>query len=101
MMLEGAGFEVTDLGVDVKPEEIIAAVKEQQPDLVALSALLTTTMENMKTVMTSLKEAGVRDELQVLIGGAPVTRDFADEIGAEGFSADASQAAKLAVQMVS
>lgn len=101
MMLEGAGFEVTDLGVDVKPEEIIAAVKEQQPDLVALSALLTTTMENMKTVMTSLKEAGVREELQVLIGGAPVTQDFADEIGAEGFSADASQAAKLAVQMVS
>jgi 5-methyltetrahydrofolate--homocysteine methyltransferase len=101
MMLEGAGFEVTDLGVDVKPEEIIAAVKEQQPDLVALSALLTTTMENMKTVMTSLKEAGVREELQVLIGGAPVTQDFADEIGAEGFSSDASQAAKLAVQMVS
>jgi len=101
MMLEGAGFEVTDLGVDVKPEEIITAVKEQQPDLVALSALLTTTMENMKTVMTSLKEAGVREELQVLIGGAPVTQDFADEIGAEGFSADASQAAKLAVQMVS
>lgn len=101
MMLEGAGFDVTDLGVDVKPEELIAAVKEHQPDLVALSALLTTTMENMRAVMTMLEEAGVREELQVMIGGAPVTQDFADEIGAEGFSVDASQAAKLAKKLVS
>jgi 5-methyltetrahydrofolate--homocysteine methyltransferase len=101
MMLEGAGFEVIDLGVDVKPEEMIAAVKEHQPDLVALSALLTTTMENMRTVMTMLEEAGVRNELQVMVGGAPVTQNFADEIGAEGFSVDASQAAKLAKKMVS
>ena len=100
MMMEGAGFELIDLGVDVKPEELIEAIKEHKPDIVALSALLTTTMGNMKTAINMMGEAGVRDNLKVMIGGAPVTQDYADEIGADGFSADASQAATLAKTLV-
>jgi len=100
MMMEGAGFEVIDLGVDVKPEELIVAIKEHQPDIVALSALLTTTMGNMKTAINMMNEMGVRDKLKVMIGGAPVTQDYADDIGADGFSADASQAATLAKTLV-
>ena len=100
MMMEGAGFEVIDLGVDVKPEELIEAVKENQPDIVAMSALLTTTMGNMKTAITMLQEAGIKDSIKVMIGGAPVTQDYADEIGADGFSIDASQAASLAKKLV-
>ena len=100
MMMEGAGFEVIDLGVDVKPEELIEAVKENQPDIVAMSALLTTTMGNMKTAITMMQEAGIKDSIKVMIGGAPVTQDYADEIGADGFSIDASQAASLAKKLV-
>jgi len=100
MMMEGAGFEVIDLGVDVKPEEMIAAVKEHQPDILALSALLTTTMGNMKTALTMLQEAGIRDKVQVMLGGAPVTQEFTDQIGADGYSMDASQAATLAKKLV-
>lgn len=96
MMMEGAGFDVIDLGVDVKPEELIEAVNEHHPDIVALSALLTTTMGNMKTAITMMEEKGVLGNLKVMIGGAPVTQEYADEIGADGFSEDASQAATLA-----
>jgi 5-methyltetrahydrofolate--homocysteine methyltransferase len=100
MMMEGAGFEVIDLGVDVKPDQLVEAVKQHKPDIVALSALLTTTMGNMKTSINLLRDAGVRDNLKVLIGGAPVTQEYADEIGADGFKADASQAASLAKSLV-
>ena len=100
MMMEGAGFEVIDLGVDVKPEELITAVNEHKPDIVAMSALLTTTMSNMKTAINMMVEAGIKDELKVMIGGAPVTQDYADDIGADGFAMDASQAASLAKKLV-
>ncbi len=100
MMMEGAGFDVIDLGVDVKPEELIEAVNEHHPDIVALSALLTTTMGNMKTAITMMEEKGVLGNLKVMIGGAPVTQEYADEIGADGFSEDASQAATLAKILV-
>jgi 5-methyltetrahydrofolate--homocysteine methyltransferase len=100
MMMEGAGFEVIDLGVDVKPEDLIEAIKENQPDIVAMSALLTTTMGNMKTAIAMMEDAGVKSGLKVMSGGAPVTQDYADEIGADGFSVDASQAANLAKKLV-
>jgi 5-methyltetrahydrofolate--homocysteine methyltransferase len=100
MMMEGAGFDVIDLGVDVKPEELIEAVNEHHPDIVALSALLTTTMGNMKTAITMMDEKGVLGNLKVMIGGAPVTQEYADEIGADGFGVDASQAATLAKKLV-
>lgn len=101
MMLEGAGFDVIDLGVDVKPEEMLEATIEHHPDIVALSALLTTTMGNMKTTITMLEEEGLSDNLKVMIGGAPITQEYADEIGADGFSVDASQAATLAKKWLS
>jgi len=101
MMMEGAGFDVIDLGADVKPKDLIEAIKEHKPDIVAMSALLTTTMGNMKTVITMMEDAGVNNELSVMIGGAPVTQDFADEIGADGFGVDASQAANVAKKLVS
>ena len=100
MMMEGAGFEVIDLGADVKPEKIIEAIEEHKPDIVAMSALLTTTMGNMKTVITKMEDAGVNKDISVMIGGAPVTQDYADEIGADGFGIDASQAANLAKKLV-
>ena len=100
MMMEGAGFDVVDLGADVKPEDLMEAIKEHKPDIVALSALLTTTMGNMKTVITMMEDAGVKNEISVMIGGAPVTQDYADEIGADGFGVDASQAASVAKILV-
>ena len=100
MMMEGAGFEVIDLGADVKPEKIIEAIEEHKPDIVAMSALLTTTMGNMKTVINMMEDAGVHKGISVMIGGAPVTQEYADEIGADGFSIDASQAASLAKKLV-
>jgi 5-methyltetrahydrofolate--homocysteine methyltransferase len=96
MMLEGAGFQVIDLGTDVSPEAFIAAVQEHQPDFVAMSALLTTTMPNMETTITALNAAGLRGAVRVLIGGAPVTQSYADKIGADGYAPDASRAVKLA-----
>ena len=95
-MLEGAGFQVVDLGTDVSPEAFIAAVQEHQPDFVAMSALLTTTMPNMETTITALNAAGLRGAVRVLIGGAPVTQSYADKIGADGYAPDASRAVKLA-----
>ena len=100
MMLEGAGFEIVDLGTDVSPEAFVDAVKNQGVDVVAMSALLTTTMPNMKTTLDALQEAGVRDKVRVMVGGAPVTQAYADEIGADGYAADASRAATLAKQLV-
>ncbi|HOE71078.1 MAG TPA: corrinoid protein [Brevefilum sp.] len=96
MMLESAGFQVVDLGTDVSPEAFIAAVLEHQPDFVAMSALLTTTMPNMETTITALNTAGLRGAVRVLIGGAPVTQGYADKIGADGYASDASRAVKLA-----
>lgn len=96
MMMEGAGFEVIDLGVDVSADKFIAAVKEYQPHIVGLSALLTTTMLNMKETITAMQAAGVRDQVKVVIGGAPVTRQYADEIRADGFATDAASAVDLA-----
>jgi len=95
-LLEGAGFEVTDLGVNVPPEKFIAAVKERDAQLVAISALLTTTMPAMKTTINALRQAGVRGQVKVLVGGAPLTQRYADEIGADGFSDNAAGAVTLA-----
>jgi 5-methyltetrahydrofolate--homocysteine methyltransferase len=100
MMLEGAGFEIVDLGTDVSPESFVNAVKNEGVDLIAMSALLTTTMPNMQTTLDALQEAGVRDSVRVMVGGAPVTQAYADEIGADGYAADASRAATLAKELV-
>jgi 5-methyltetrahydrofolate--homocysteine methyltransferase len=96
MMLEGAGFEIKDLGTDVTPEKFVLAVRSDAIDLVALSALLTTTMPNMKATIDALKVAGLRDKVKVMIGGAPVTEAYAQQIGADGYSPDASAATRLA-----
>jgi len=100
MMLEGGGYEVIDLGVDVKPEDFVAAVKEKGAQIVALSALLTTTMPSMKDTIEALKEAGVRDAAKVMIGGAPVTQNYADEIGADGYAPDAASAVDKAAELL-
>jgi len=99
-MLEGGGFEVIDLGVDVSPEKFVAAVKDSGAKLVAMSALLTTTMPGMKTTIEALREAGVRDSVKVMIGGAPVTQRYADEIGADGYAPDAASAVDLANALI-
>jgi len=95
-MLEGGGFEVIDLGVNVSPEQFIQTVKEKNANIVAMSALLTTTMPAMKTTIEAMKQAGMRDQVKVLIGGAPITQKYADEIGADGFSESAAGAVALA-----
>jgi 5-methyltetrahydrofolate--homocysteine methyltransferase len=98
MMLEGAGFEVIDLGADVSPDKFVAAVKEHRPNLVGCSALLTTTMPKMKTTIEALTEAGLRGSVKVMIGGAPVTDKYASDIGADVYAPDASSAATRAKQ---
>jgi len=95
MVMEGNGYTVYNLGVDIEPEKFVEAVKQYQPDIVAMSALLTTTMMEMKSTIDALVEAGVRDKVKVIIGGAPITQDFADEIGADGYAADAASAVDL------
>ena len=100
MMLEGAGFEIIDLGIDVEPEKFIAAVQEQGAQIVCLSALLTTTMPAMQTTINSLKEAGLTDKAKTMIGGAPVTQAYADQIGADGFAPDAASAAEKAAELL-
>jgi 5-methyltetrahydrofolate--homocysteine methyltransferase len=95
MMMEGAGFEVIDLGVDVPAEKFVAAVRDHQPHVIGLSALLTTTMMNMKQVIAEFQAAGLRDKVKIIVGGAPVTQQYASEIGADGFSADAASAVNL------
>ncbi len=98
-MLQGCGFEVVDLGVDVSPEQFVAAAKEKDGSIVALSALLTTTMTVMKGVVEALQEAGVREKTKVMIGGAPITQQYADEIGADGYSDNASAAVNVAREL--
>jgi 5-methyltetrahydrofolate--homocysteine methyltransferase len=96
MMLEGTGFEVIDLGTDVTPIKFVEAVKTHHPQLIGLSALLTTTMPSMKKIVDALQEAGLRGQVKVLIGGAPVTEAYANQIGADGYAPDASSAARKA-----
>jgi len=98
MMLKGGGFQVMDLGVDVSPQKFVEAAKQGGAQVVALSALLTTTMPNMKEVISALKAAGLK--VKTMIGGAPVTQAFADEIGADGYAADAGSAVDLATKLV-
>jgi corrinoid protein of di/trimethylamine methyltransferase len=95
-MLEGGGYEVIDLGVNVAPEQFVAAVKEKNANIVAMSALLTTTMPAMKTTIEALQQAGVRQQVKVLIGGAPISQKYADEIGADGYSESAAGAVAAA-----
>jgi 5-methyltetrahydrofolate--homocysteine methyltransferase len=95
LMLEGAGYEIHDLGIDVTPQDIVEWVLRIKPDLLALSAMLTTTMTGMRTVIESLQAAGVRDQVKVIVGGAPLTEAFAQQIGADGFAPDASRAVAL------
>jgi 5-methyltetrahydrofolate--homocysteine methyltransferase len=96
MMLEGAGFETVDLGTDVGPADFVEAVREHQPTIVGMSALLTTTMVNMKTTIEALEEAGLREGLKIMVGGAPVTGAFAKEIGADAYAPDAATAVDVA-----
>ena len=100
MMLRGGGFEVIDLGIDVSPEKFLKATQEHQPDIVGISALLTTTMIGMMDVITILKKAGLRNNIKVMVGGAPVTQEFADEIGAEGYAPDAASAVDKAKELL-
>ena len=100
MMMEGAGFEIVDLGVDVKPEQFVQTVKERDTMLVCLSALLTTTMPAMKDTIEALREAGLRNGVTVMVGGAPVTQNYADEIGADGYAPDAASAVDKAKELL-
>jgi len=95
MMMEGAGFEVIDLGVDVSPEKFITAIKDNEAQVMGMSALLTTTMLNMKDAVAALKAIGLKDSVKVVVGGAPLTQSFADEIGADGYAPDAASAVDL------
>jgi 5-methyltetrahydrofolate--homocysteine methyltransferase len=100
MMLEGAAFEIIDLGSDVSPDKFVEAVRSNSADIVVMSALLTTTMPNMKVTIEALKAAGLRDKVKVMVGGAPLTDQYAKEIGADGYSPDASRAVTLARSLV-
>ncbi|MGD2271158.1 MAG: corrinoid protein [Desulfobacterales bacterium] len=96
MMLEGAGFQVIDLGIDVPPETIVEAIRENNPNMLGLSALLTTTMPMIKTTIDEVKDSGLRDQVKIMVGGAPIDQEFADEVGADGYAPDASSATNLA-----
>ena len=96
MMIEGAGFETVDLGTDVKTAAFVVAVREHQPKVIGMSALLTTTMVNMKATIEALEEAGLRDQVKIMVGGAPVTAAFAEEIGADAYAPDAASAVDVA-----
>jgi 5-methyltetrahydrofolate--homocysteine methyltransferase len=99
-MLEGGGFEVVDLGADVGADKFVAAVQEKKPNLICMSALLTVTMPSMKTTIEALNKAGVRGQIKVMVGGAPVTPQYASEIGADGYAENASAAVSMARQLV-
>ncbi len=99
-MLEGGGFEVTDLGVDVPPEKFVEAIREKQPEIVALSALLTTTLPAMKSAIAAFAGAGVRNQIKVMVGGAPVTQRYADSIGADGYGENAAASVQLALRLI-
>ena len=100
MMLEGAGFEVIDLGTDVSAEKFVEAVKEHEPNMIAMSALLTTTMVNMAEVIKAIETAGLRDKVKIMIGGAPITQNYAEQIGADGYSPDAASAVDSAKSFI-
>ncbi len=100
MMMESAGMTVYNLGVDIAPEEFVAQIKKKNARVVCLSALLTTTMPMMKQTIDAIVEAGLRDGVKILVGGAPVTQAFSDEVGADGFAPDAGSAARLAKTLV-
>ena len=100
IMLEGAGFQVWDLGVNVAPEVFVEKVQEHQPDIVGFSAFLTTTMPMFKANINALEKAGIRDDVIVMVGGAPVTQEYADKVGADGYAADASAAVRLAKDLI-
>jgi len=96
MMLDGAGFDVIDLGIDVPPKTIVDAIRENNPKMVGLSALLTTTMPMIEKTIDTIQDSGLRDQVKIMVGGAPVDQGFADEVGADGYAPDASSATKLA-----
>lgn len=100
MMLEGAGFEIHDLGTDVTPEKFVQVVAAEQPDIVAMSALLTTTMPSMQATVKALEKAGLRAKVKVMVGGAPLTEKYAQQIGADGFAPDAARAVALAKSLL-
>ena len=100
MMLEGAGFEIIDLGTDAKPDQFVAAVQEHEPDLVGMSALLTTTMTYISRTVEALTEAGLRDKVKIMIGGAPITQAFADQVGADGYAESAGGASRMAKELL-
>lgn len=100
MMLEGAGFQIIDLGNDVAPEKFVEAVRQHEPDLLGMSALLTTTVASISDTIQALTEAGVRDKVKVIIGGAPITQEFAKKVGADGFAPDAGSAPRMAKALV-
>jgi 5-methyltetrahydrofolate--homocysteine methyltransferase len=100
IMLEGAGFAIYDMGTDVSPGRVIEVIQTEQVDLVGLSALLTTTMPMMGTTIKALSEAGLREQVKVMVGGAPITKEYAQNIGADGYAPDASQATKLALELI-
>jgi 5-methyltetrahydrofolate--homocysteine methyltransferase len=100
MMLEGAGFEIIDLGSNVTPERFIQAVKDNQPEILALSALLTTTMSEMQSLITLLEAENIRSGIKIMIGGAPVSQSYADKIGADAYAADAGEAVEVAKKLL-
>ena len=100
IMLEGAGFTVYDLGVNVAPETFVEQIQEHKPDVVGFSAFLTTTMPMFKANINALEKAGIRDDVIVMVGGAPVTQEYADAVGADGYAADASTAVRLAKDLI-
>jgi len=100
MLCEGAGFEIINIGFNAEPEKFIAAIKEHQPQIIGMSAMLTTTMRAMGQTIKAIEEAGLRDQVKVMVGGAPVDKDFADAIGADGYGSNAPSGADLAKQLV-
>jgi corrinoid protein of di/trimethylamine methyltransferase len=100
MMLQGAGFKVIDLGANIKPQDFVEAVKEHNPDIVGMSALLTTTMPKMEETIKALTEAGIRDQIKIMAGGAPVTKDFVNKIGGDAYGANAASASEKAKALV-
>ncbi|RBP66652.1 5-methyltetrahydrofolate--homocysteine methyltransferase [Alkalibaculum bacchi] len=101
MMLESSGYTVIDLGTDIEPEDFLKAIEEQKPDIIGMSALLTTTMMNIKETIDFLQEKGVRDKVKIMIGGAPISQEFADQVGADGYGEDAAAAVELCDSLLS
>ncbi len=100
MMMEGAGFRIVDLGTDVPPEKFVEAVQEVHPDILAMSALLTTTTRSIVATIKAIEDAGLRDQVKIMIGGARITQEFADKVGADGFAPDAGSAARKARELI-